>query len=485
MKKFWIVLASLALVAAFAMPAAAVDVKFSGEFYVAGDYYNRTTPNKINTGGFSYDFGGASTAFFHQRLRVQTEFAVSPGLSLITRFDALEKMWGDTAWNGTRGDTFGRPAGSSRYYGNADYLESKAQENIEFEYAYIQYASPAGIFFVGYIPWDVWGTSFGDSKRASGGIMWVKPLGNWTIGALYVKNWEGSTTYKQPWLNRNDNDDNAYVGIVSYANDKVDTGMKVAYRRIANNKGIYPVDSNYDWNLPPAEVNGFLLTPYFKGQFGPVKVQGELEYFDGRVEYNFDQRHTDIRALSAYADAQVAIGPAYVGGLFAYASGVDAAKADKKLTGTNALASEMCWGGRDFKPTLILWNEDVVDWAGNITFQGPGMKNAKLFQIYAGAAVKDFDFKVSLSHARAVETNTIQWYYYTSSIIKQPLPRVAKGSSYGWELDGTVTYKITNNLSYMVGAGYLWTGKYFERKDYDFFEAKNIYMFTNKLTLTF
>ena len=476
MKKFWIVLGSLALVVAFAMPAAAVDVNFSGEFYVAGDYYNRTSPTK-GWGGYYEDDGRTSTAFFRQRLRIQTEFVVSPGLSLITRFDALEKMWGDTAWNGTRGDTFGRPVNAP---GNGDYSNlSRTQENIEFEYAYIQYASKAGIFFVGYIPWDYWGTTFGDTRRASGGVMWVKPLGKWTIGGLYVKNYEGSTTYKTPGLNRNDNDDNAYVGIVSYANDKIDAGMKVAYRRVANNKGVDPWDWNFDNRMPPGEVNGWLLTPYFKGQFGPVKVEGEMEYFDGRIEYNNPLpggRHTDIKALSAYLDARVAIGPAYVGGLFAYASGADAAKADKKLTGSNFSRDfELAWGGRDFKPTLILWNEDVCDWAGDIMGQGPGMKNAKLFQLYAGAAVKDFDFKVALAYARAAETNTIQFGYDSYR---------AKNSSYGWELDGTVTYKITNNLSYMVGAGYLWTGKYFQEKWTDD-DSKNIYMFTNKLTLTF
>ena len=481
MKKFWIVLGSLALVAAFVMPAAAVDVKFSGEFYVAGDYYNRITPayNVVD------DEGRTSTAFFRQRLRIQTEFAVSPGLSLITRFDALEKIWGDTAWNGTRGDSFGRPAGGPPVADGYDTIPTRVQENIEFEYAYIQYASGApGIFFVGYIPWDFWGTTFGDSRRSSGGVMWVKPMGSWTIGALYVKNWEGSTTYKRPTLNRNDNDDNAYVGIVSYANDKIDAGMKVAYRRLANNSYLNPWDDNYDGRLPPGKVSGWLLTPYFKGQFGPVKVQGELEYFRGRINGNpgWEDQDSDIRALAGYVDAQVAIGPAYVGGLFAYASGVDAAKAGpgKKLTGSNFSRDlDLSWGGRDFKPTLILWNEDVYDWAGDVTWTGPGMKNAKLFQLYAGAAVKDFDFKVAIAHARAVEKNTIDGYMWRWGGSYR-----GQGSSYGWELDGTVTYKITNNLSYMVGAGYLWTGKFFEEKGYDD-KAKNMYLFTNKLTLTF
>ncbi len=33
---------------------------------------------------------------------------------------------------------------------------------------------------------------------------------------------------------------------------------------------------------------------------------------------------------------------------------------------------------------------------------------------------------------------------------------------YGYEVDLTATYKITNNLSYMLGAGYLFTGEYYK-----------------------
>ena len=40
------------------------------------------------------DYDNPSTAFFYQRLRVGTDFIVSPGLKLVTRFDAMERIWG-------------------------------------------------------------------------------------------------------------------------------------------------------------------------------------------------------------------------------------------------------------------------------------------------------------------------------------------------------------------------------------------------------
>jgi len=39
MKKLWLVLLSLGLLMAFSVSASAADVKFSGEYYAAGLYY--------------------------------------------------------------------------------------------------------------------------------------------------------------------------------------------------------------------------------------------------------------------------------------------------------------------------------------------------------------------------------------------------------------------------------------------------------------
>src|SRR5450830_1276968 len=88
MKRFWLVLLSLGLVLASSASAMAVDVKFSGSFYAAGMYLDKTNFVKDTASD------GPSTAFYYQRLRLQTDFIVSPGLKLVTRFDALERIWG-------------------------------------------------------------------------------------------------------------------------------------------------------------------------------------------------------------------------------------------------------------------------------------------------------------------------------------------------------------------------------------------------------
>ena len=86
MKKLLVVLLSLGLIVAFSTAASAVDVKFSGGYYVVGVYENN--PELIK--------GGYSRAAFFQRIRVQMEFVVAEGLSMTGRFDALEKQWGQS-----------------------------------------------------------------------------------------------------------------------------------------------------------------------------------------------------------------------------------------------------------------------------------------------------------------------------------------------------------------------------------------------------
>ena len=476
MKKLWIVLLSLALVAAFCMPAAAVDVKFSGSYYVAGDYYN-----DLSAGNSYYEGENAgkkkddrSTAFFRQRLRVQTEFVVSPGLSLITRFDALEKIWGDNNWSGARGNTFSRPH-------NITKDTTKEQENIEFEQAYIQYMSKVGIWWIGYAPHDFWGTTFGDTTQTQALVQWILPLNqNWTIGAKYFKTYEGSSSA----FNGDrgiDGDDNAYVGIAMYKNENLEGGLKVAYRRIANFKdGNHPALAKLPPMYDEAVIDGWLLTPYFKGQFGPVTLQSELEYWNGDLESDLSGvSDVDMEMWAFYADAKVDLGPAYVGGRFVYASGQDYGRT--KITGSNfAPFWEACWGGVDLRQTLILWNDDVTNWVGNVWGQGPGVKNAFFYQVYGGYKWDKFDFFASLAYAKADEA-----WADTDTIT----PYKVDDDDYGWELDVTATYSITNNLKYMVGAGYLWTGDYFKFKPKhgtgSYHDTDDIYLITNKLTLTF
>ena len=144
MKRFWLVLLSLGLIAAFSTTVFAVDVKFSGEYYAAGMYLDRTTLHK----GY-YDTKtekdvpeGPSTAFYYQRLRVRTDFIVAPGLTLVTRFDAMERAWGASRTNAYVATSATDPSPKLA----ADSAGTVAEnENIAFDWVYIDYKSPIGL----------------------------------------------------------------------------------------------------------------------------------------------------------------------------------------------------------------------------------------------------------------------------------------------------------------------------------------------------
>ena len=84
MKRFWLVLLALGMLFAFSSSVFAADVKFTGSFYAAGMYQDKTTSDERS-------YCDNSTAFYYQRLRVGMYFVVTPALSLVTRFDAMER----------------------------------------------------------------------------------------------------------------------------------------------------------------------------------------------------------------------------------------------------------------------------------------------------------------------------------------------------------------------------------------------------------
>ena len=104
------------------------------------------------------------------------------------------------------------------------------------------------------------------------------------------------------------------------------------------------------------------------------------------------------------------------------------------------------------------------------------MYNALFFQVRAGVRPIDkLDIMASVSYALA-DSKTLP-----GILVKAP---DALSNEYGWEIDLTGTYKITNNLSYMLGAGYLFTGNYFKGSDPNA-QINDNFILLNKLTLTF
>jgi hypothetical protein len=404
-----------------------------------------------------------STAFYYQRLRVQTDFIVSPGLKLITRFDALERAWG--ARRSAPGTTLDSQSAGT----------TAENENIAFDWAYIEYTSPIGLFLVGYNDNGAWGTIFGDSRVPQGMVTWAVQLSGWTGFLQVVKISENSKTAKYS-TNVTDADIDQYQGGVVYEWKGGEAGLLGVYERVANNRPITPAGEIL--------ANIYVLEPYAIVRIGPVKIQAELNYAWGSLKSDLSFV-PDVRLdnLAGWVDATVDLQMFYFGGSVAYVAGNDWSK-------TDVIKGGVLTGGMDWNPTLLLFNNERQYWAGaipgnNITsssmnfisqqfgLNDTGMYNAWFFQGRAGVRPIDkLDIMAAVSYAMA-----------DSKTLPMLVPD-AVSNVYGTEIDLIATYKITNNLSYMAGFGYLFTGAYF--KGYDpTSEVRDNYILINKLTLTF
>jgi hypothetical protein len=494
MKRFWLVMLSLGLVLAFSASAMAVDVKFSGSYYAGGLYLDKTTLNKSSYTNISSVAAavptlstvtstvnsGNSTAFYYQRLRAQTEFIVSPGLKLTTRFDALERIWGGARSAATTNDSAGTKT---------------ENENIAFDQAYIDYVSPIGFFRIGYQPDSGWGTVFGDSEINGAPVaklLYAIPVGPVTFSAGMIKVNDKSNSYALT-TTATDRDYEKYSLTASYkAKKDLEGGLAFEYRRIALNKDAPSVDSPLI-PLYSAFVQNYALNPYAKAKFGPVAIEAEAVYAWGQLDWENNLvgvNTVKLENVSGYLNIMADFKMVYGGLTFAYASGDDPGSTDK-------LEGGLATGGKDFNPTLIMFNSDLTYWVGalpgyNYTPNVPGqspwlqsagaalgqstiststsneMTNAWFFQGMVGVRpLAALDIKASVSYANADKK-----------------PAGVVNNSIGWEVDLSGTYKITNNLSYMLGAGYFITGDYFQGSN-DQADLNNTYILVNKLTLTF
>jgi hypothetical protein len=450
MKRLWLVLLSLGLVMAFSVSAFAVDVKVGAEYYAAGMYLNKTNLADQDT--------NPSTAFFYQRWRVGTDFIVSPSLKLVTRFDAMERIWG-----GARGES---AASAAAGYDTQSAGTKMENQNIAFDLLYAQYDSPIGTFKVGYQIDSAWGTIFMDSSMPRGTVAWSYTSGPWFYYLGY-KVWDDkSLSAVTSTTTQTDLDRDKSALAIKYIGKSAEGGLLGGHVRDARFK------------TPTTNTTNLLyyLQPYAKATFGPVKVQAEFDYFwgDNPKDAATSTDNRKLELIAGWIDATVNLGTFYAGGTVAYVAGDDPDTTDK-IEGHSGIVN----GGIDWNPCLIMFNNDVAYWVGNVygnaydststNLSGP-MANALFFQGRAGLRpTPQWDVMLSLSFAQAD---------------KKPAG-VANGT-YGTEVDLTGTYKITNNLSYMLGAGYLFTGDYFKGENVlGNNDVDNDYMLINKLTLTF
>ncbi len=370
---------------------------------------------------------GYSRAYFYQRIRLQPVFKIAEGLTFTARMDAMEGNWDIDR---SKLDSGG---------GNTGF---------DWERGYVTFNTGIGVFDVGYQAAAVWGTTFADNETTRPRIKLTTKLGPMTLLAIYEKRTENGIK-----TTRTDADYDFYylAGIYPFKGGSV--GLLSGYG--ANNTG-RPTGGGQKL---------YLLEPMMKATFGPVYVEAEVDYFFGKA---FDSEipgvaDKDFDSWAAYIMAKMNFGPATIGAQVGWAMGDDDAADDKVH---NAIG-----GGVDWNPALILMNDDLATWSGygatNYNTANSGKNNFLMFNIFGDYKVTPkFSLGAALTYAKADETPA-GW-----------------DSDYGTEFDVTATYKLYDNLTYMVGAGYLFTGDYYKGLN-GTGKVDDDYILMNKLTLSF
>ncbi|MBN1828487.1 MAG: porin [Deltaproteobacteria bacterium] len=424
MRKVLAVIFAAALVCAFAMPAAAADLKISGQYFAEGDMNSN----------YGLEKEGTSTHIIFQRLRLFAQFQIAEGLEVASRFDIQERIW-----NGSRSAN----------------IEGGLQENIQFDRSYVTFATAAGKFGVGYQPGGCFGTPFADAGY--GGNSQIKYWGKFGavgVGLYYEKSKEGD--YGNAAVQADDDRD-LYTANAIYKMEGIEIGLEYKYQRDASNTA-----AGYRTVL-----HG--LNPYLKGTFGPLYVEAEAIYVTGTLrEYEADMHTPDVDAsgLGYYVMAKANLGPASVGASYSYIAGDDAGTADK-----NEGAYTIGNMSTDYNPLLLLWNDT---WTA--TKNGPmgtystttdAMANAKLFTVFAGfKPMEKLNVAATFGYALADEQG--------SNV----------SDKIGTEFDVTATYKIYDQLSYMVGFAYFWTGDWYKGAN-TAHEVDNNYLLMHRITVNF
>jgi hypothetical protein len=147
-----------------------------------------------------------------------------------------------------------------------------------------------------------------------------------------------------------------------------------------------------------------------------------------------------------------------------------------------------------FNPCLMMFSGEYGTWIGNLVGNATGsnpmtlasnsvntyMDNVWFYQIYGGfKPTKESDIMLSVTYAYADKKPR---QTYGAPVSAANLEYVS--DVYGTEIDLVAKYKIFDNLEYMIGGAYLFTGDYFKGTN-SAYKIENNYLLTHKLTLTF
>ncbi len=482
MRRASIVIISVFIAIAVAVPSFAVEFDATGSLRFQGVYNQNAASSDDNK----------PDSYRDMRLRVKTELKVTDKITLVTRFDALDKVLSSN---------------------DSAFEEESDGENIDFDRAYMKIISPVGLFVIGRQEGITWGTSFADDEDDTDRIKYVLPIpvgdNKLYIGIVAEKVGEED---KGTALSNKDNDkyyvsatyvaENFRAGFLTgfyHFNTFQDPGQATLYKALnavggpeaaaaaladatkygtlaaaagadldANLAGQYGILYNTALASPALAAAGalqsltrgttaagkvWLISPYFTGKFGGLGISTELDYITGKTEY--DVSGADDRDVAAYSfmfETTYDAGPAGFQIGFATSSG-DTDFSDDDIESMGYVSPGLDWG-----KMFILSADDHgmnttlgVNNMGNHAGDGFGDSSTTLLagyqMFYIGA---DFDVN---------ETMNIGTIMCMSKADDAP---DTFDDDQGFEVDVTFGWKMMDNLQYTGTIAYLAAGDYWK-----------------------
>jgi hypothetical protein len=312
----------------------AVDVDFSGYYYVRGSYVSHWDLRDTS----------ASNAYMDMNFELQTVFKASDILSVTTRFNALE----DHVW-GTTTDESGDPG------------------NINFNRAYMTIKSPVGKFVIGRAGVGYWGTTFVDTEVEADCVKFIKKIDDLTLYAVFMKLKEKDYSIATP--DAADEDKDRYDLRFKYKMENVTSGLLLAFFN--------------DKTANDATTHMYVAMPYFVGKFGPLDIQGELAYKWGETDLDVGA-DIDIKKLAYNLEATYNFDPASVMAGYAFISGDDGTDPTEASAYGNV--------GADWEKLFILtYDEYPVNVLGGFGNLSTGVVDCGAKMFYAGATFSPLD----------------------------------------------------------------------------------------------
>jgi len=468
MKKLLIGFLAVGLIMGFAMTASAQpNIKASGSYYAYGAYVDNQSLTKDTD----------SRANVAQRLRMQFEIQVQEGLKLTTRFDAMERVWGQ---NPTV------PTGNIRAVGAApsEIAFDRFEQNIQWERAYVTFNALYGVFDVGYQQTVQWGTcAFCNDYTSDAAVNYRYMMGPWTFGLGWEKTTgyygtgantltnvaEGSRAQGATSISGTDDDRDTYIAYAIYRWATGQAGLRYALERDATNGDSGTTNAPYGqsaapWAGTPWTFTFHEIAPYLQWISGPFGLEAEFRYIWGKTDYDGTVQDIDRKGWDLYLNGKYTMGAFYGGLEFAYVTGDDPTTTDKNEAGVP--------GGDGWDPLLMFGNNLFHKWHGamgtSVATVNSIERNLIMFKPYVGWKVNP-------------QLEVVAQFAWLKADEK---PTTSRDDDYGRELDIYATYKLYNNLSYMVGFGYFWTGDYFQNTA-GTIRLEDNWMLVNQLTLAF